>query len=153
MSISNNFETNLLRKSTFASSDPIRMVVGGESVNVLPQNFATALETYLSSGVKAKKVRTASATGAINATDNVVLTEGTITLTMPDPSLLYDTSNTTSVEITVAQKTSGTVTISPFGSAQFRDGSGGSPYSSWSLTGGSSVSFVTDGTDYVVTSS
>lgn len=153
MSISNNFETNLPRKSSFASSDPIRMVVGGESVGVLPQNFATGLETYLSSGVKSKKVRTVDATGAINATDNLLLTEGTITLTMPDPALLYDSSNTTSVEITIAQKTSGTVTVSPFGSAQFRDGSGGSPYSSWSLTGGSSVSFVTDGTDYIVSSS
>jgi hypothetical protein len=129
------------------------MVVGGESVGVLPQNFANGIEPYLSSSVKAQKVRTASATGTINSTDNVVLTEGTITLTMPDPSLIYDSSNTTSVEITVAQKTSGTVTISPFSSAQFRDGSGGSPYSSWSLTGGSSVSFVTDGTDYIVVSS
>jgi hypothetical protein len=148
-----NYENALGLKTTFSATDKIRMVIGGLSKNIYPQAFATVLESYLSSGVKSKKVRTVDATGAINATDNLVLTEGTITLTMPDPSLLYDASNTTSVEITVAQKTSGTVTISPFGSAQFRDGSGGSPYPSWSLTGGTSVSFGTDGTDYIVTSS
>lgn len=150
---SENYENALGLKTTMAATDKVRVVVGGLSKNMYPQAFATMLETYLSNGVKSKKIRTVSSTGNVLSTDNVVLTEGTITLTMPNPVLVYDSTAGTSTEITIAQKTSGTVTISPYNADQFRDGSGGSPYSSWSLTGGSSVTFMTDGTDYIVVSS
>ncbi len=146
-------ESNYPQKRDMDATDLIRTVIGGQSTNMRPEDLADVLAPYIDDSVAKVKVRTVGADGQISVSDNVVLTEGTSSQTMPNPSEMYDSSESSSVEITIAQKTSGTVTILPYATAQFRDGSGGSPHSSLSLTSGSTVSLVADGVDYIVTSS
>lgn len=148
-----DYEYNLPTKESMRATDSFRAVVGRKSVLVSPEVAGQIIGSALNSAQHKQRVRVVSASGTISSGDNCIVTNGTITLTMPDPSLMYDAAAQTSTTITVTQRTPGTVTITPSGSAQFRDGSTGAPYPSWAITGGSAISFVSDGTDYISSSS
>lgn len=145
-------ENTLPIKSTMASTDFFRTVIGGISSRMYPSDAATVLSAYLSSLLNTVKVRHVTSSGSVTSTDNVVTTDGTLSLTMPNPALVWDATNSKSNRITLAQKGSGTVTVNQYNSDQFYDGDG-SPSSSYSLSGGSYVSLVTDGTDWIVVGS
>jgi len=142
-------ESILPRKTTFATTDTVRMVVGGISSEVRASDFASGIESELTSITGNVKVRATTGAGSITSTDNVVTTDGTYSLSMPNPSLVWDATNSKSNRITIAQKGSGTITIDRYSTDQFYNGDG-SPSNSYSLSGGAYVSFVTDGTDWIV---
>lgn len=140
-------ETSLPIKSSFnTASDYVRMVIGGISSRVTPTVFATYVSSLIASSVQKLKVRHITSAGAILATDNVVTCTGTFAVTMPNPATVYDATDTISNSISIATKGSGTITINPYDAEVFYDGSSNASLSINSST----VTLVTDGTDWVV---
>ena len=140
-------------KSTMSTtSDYILSVVGGVFSRISPTNVATIINDLLDVAATGVKVRHTTGGGSILTTDRVVTTDGTYTLVMPSPSASYDATNTRSNVYTIAQKGAGTITIDPYSGESFYNGDG-SAESSYALSGGVNVSFVTDGTDWIVVGS
>ena len=145
-------ETTLPIKSTMAATDFFRCVIGGISTRMMPNDAATVLSAYLAGLDNTATVRATNGAGSITSSDNVVTTDGTYSLSMPNPTLVWDATNSKSNVLTIAQKGSGTITIDRYNTDVFYDGDGSSS-TTYSLSGGVTVSFVTDGTDWIVVGS
>lgn len=141
-------ESNLTRKTTAAATDFVRMVVDGQSVDVSLANFAAAISSSLSSLIDGVTIKARTSTGAISTAYNVELCSGTITRTLPNPSLMYDSSTEKATPITIVNTgSSGTVTVSPYDSESIYDGGA---QSSLSLSAGTQATLISDGTNYYV---
>ena len=146
MSIANNFESALPTKTSLASNDKIRVVVGGLSSNISPQILAGQIESYLTNAGTAK-LRSVSTSGAILSTDSVVLVTGGSTVTLPNPSVAYDSENSrTQILYVLNAAPSGTVTVNPYNAEDIY--SGGDAQTSLSLAAGAGSVLATNGTDW-----
>jgi hypothetical protein len=121
-----------------------------------PTNFATVISTALSSIVGSEKVREVSTGQSFLSTDNTLLVDssgGNVTINLPNPSSVWDATNSKSNIMRIVQKVSGgnTVTINRYDSENIYVN--GASNTSVSLTGGSSATIVTNGTDFIVVGS
>ena len=137
-----------------ATTDYIRTTIGGISARMNPTNMAAVLSPLIAA-TNTVKVRDIVGSTGILITDNTLFcdcTAGNIALTLPAPSTAYDSTNTTSITFTIAQKVDAgnTVTINPNASESIYNG--GSAQSSVVLSSGAAVSFETDGTSWITTS-
>ncbi len=142
-------ENTLPIKSTMASTDYIRTVNGGISSRMLPADVGAQIASEVNNSINRAKYRFITGADAILSTDNVVACTGTFTVTMPSPALAYDSTTNISNVITIASKGTSTITINPFSSESFWDGSENASYN----ISGASVTFVTDGIDWIKTNS
>lgn len=141
-------ESNLTRKTSAATTDLVRMVVGGQSVDVTLANFASSISSSLSSLVSGLTIKARTSTGNVSTAYNVELCSGTITRTLPNPSTAYNATTEKSTPITIVNTgSSGTVTVNPYDSESIYDGGA---QSSISLSAGSQATVVSDGTNWYV---
>jgi hypothetical protein len=130
------------------------ITVGGVTARINNTNLAAELSPLISDSVLKSTVRTVSASTGILVTDNVVLADsssGNISLTLPAPTNAFDTTTNRSNSFTISQKIHGgnTVTILPNGSESIFDGVA---QPSIVLSTGTSVTVVTDGTNWAIVS-
>jgi hypothetical protein len=138
-----------------ADSDLVRVLIGGVPAKMSLTNLAAELDPILAATTNTSVIRSVTGNAALTSADNTLLvdsTSGNLAVTMPQPSTVFNSSTSVSSKFTVAQKVAGgnTVTINPFASESFYEGSA---QSSIVLSSGASATFETDGTDWVVVSS
>lgn len=148
-------ESDLSKVAQMADSDLVRVLIGGVPALMSLTNFAAELDPILAASTNTSVIRTVTANAALTDADNTLFvdsTSGNLAVTMPQPTTVFNTSTSVSSKFTVVQKVhnSNTVTINPFASESFYDGSA---QSSIILSSGASATFETDGTDWVVVSS
>lgn len=129
-----------------ATTDHVRCIKEGISSRVTPTNLATILASLITGEVKVASV-TAAATAAAGVT-LVDSSSGDISIALPTPASVYNSTNGTSKIIYIAQKISGgnTVTINRSGSENIYIN--GAADTSIALTGGSSATLISDGTNW-----
>lgn len=141
-------ESNLTRKTSAATTDLVRMVVDGQSVDVTLANFASSISSSLSSLVSGVTMVARTTTGAMSLAYNVELCSGTITRTLPAPGTAYTASTGKSIVITVVNTgSSGTVTVNPHDSESIYDGGA---QSNVTLAAGVKATFASDGSNWYV---
>lgn len=142
----NSYELTLPKKTSFAATDYLRMVVGGVSSDILPQAFATEIADYLPTLVNSVKIRAAAVSGNILTTDSIVLASAGTTQTLPNPTTAFTASSSKSNQFTVVNAGSGSaVTVNPYNTENIKYNG---DQSSISLAAGASMTFATDGTDW-----
>ena len=137
------------------TTDYVRTIVGGISARMNLTNLAALISGLISSSVLKNKIRTVVANTAILIEDNTILadcTTGNISLTLPSPTSAFDATNNLTNSFTISQKidAGNTATILPNVAESIFDGSA---QTSIILSGGSSVTIETDGTNWTVVSS
>lgn len=141
-------ESNLVRKTTAANTDLVRMVVDSMSVDVSVSDFASIISSSLSSIVSGVTMIARTSTGSISLAYNVELCSGTITRTLPSPATAFNAATSKSITITVVNTgSSGTVTVNPYDSESIFDGGA---QTSIALSAGSKATFATDGSNWYV---
>ena len=148
-------ESDLSTVAQMADSDMVRILVGGVPAKMSLTNLAAELDPVLAASTNTSVIRTVTGNAALTSADNTLFvdsTSGNLAVTMPQPSTAFDSGTSVSSKFTVVQKVhaSNTVTVNPFASESFYDGSA---QSSIVLSSGASATFETDGTDWVVVSS
>ena len=148
-------ESDLDVVAQMADSDYVRVLIGDVPARITLTNIATELESLLASSSTSTVIRSVSSGTTLTTDDNVLLvdsTSGAITITLPSPSDAFDSSTSLSNHFTISQKISNSnlVTIQPNGSENIY--SSGSAQTSIVLSNGSSISVVSDGTDWTVIS-
>lgn len=138
------------------SSDYVRMVVGNLSVLCTPASLATGIQSELLGLVNTAVVRETSSSGNLLSTDNTLLVDtsgGGVSINLPNPSVVWDTTNSKSNTFRIVQKIDGgnTLTVNPYNAEDIYES--GSAQSSVALTGGSSITVETNGTDWIVVGS
>ena len=137
-------------------TDYIRIIKDGMSQRMSPTNFATVISSALSSIVGTEKVREVSSGQSFLSTDNTLLVDssgGNVQINLPNPSSVWNATDSKSNSIRIVQKVSGgnTVTIAQYDSEDIYVN--GAAATSVALTGGSAATLVTDGTDFIVVGS
>jgi tRNA-binding EMAP/Myf-like protein len=146
MSFQNNYEDGLPLKTSLAATDGIRTIVGGISSQMRPSALAGQLEAYLTNSGTAK-LRSITSSGSILSTDAVVLVTNGATVSLPNPSVAYDSTNSrTNIIYVLNADTSGTVTVNPYNSEDIY--SSGAAQTSLSLAAGAGSILATNGTSW-----
>tara|TARA_R110000744_G_scaffold82357_1_gene161856 strand:- start:115 stop:576 length:462 start_codon:yes stop_codon:yes gene_type:complete len=150
-------EDNLSISTTMSTvSDWVRVIKDGISTRISPANFATVIESSLASSVNKDIVREISSGQSFLSTDNTLLvdcTGGNVTVQLPNPSTVWDATNSKSVVMRIVQKisNSNSVTISQYNSENIYVN--GAADTTITLTSGSSATIETNGTDFIVVGS
>ncbi len=136
--------------TSVAATDHIRVIKDGISSRITKANLASSLSTNLSGDLK---IRSVSAAADFIAGDAVILADtsgGGFSVTLGNPSSFYDSTNGVSKVIHLVQSVSGgnTLTLNRFSAENIYVN--GAAATSVAITGGSSATLVTDGTDYFV---
>lgn len=143
-------ETSTQIVTTLGSSDYVRATKDGISSRISKSNLATAIATELSGD---QSIRSSSSNTAMTAGDGVILMDtsgGDRSVTLGNPADFYDSANGVTKKVDIVQKIDGgnTLTLNKYASENLYIN--GASAASIAITGGSSATLVTDGTDWSV---
>jgi hypothetical protein len=137
-------------------SDWVRIIKDGISSRISPTNLASVIAASLATLINKDKVREISSGQSFLSTDNTLLvdcTAGGVSVQLPNPSSVWDATNSKSNVMRIVQKIANgnTLTITQYNSeAIYVNGASDTVIT---LTGGSSATIETNGTDFIVVGS